>query len=95
MYPDVRNAEVTHLILYLINGYLIETQKNLFTYIPLANKDMFSHENMTRCHVQLFFIFYRNRIKLSQTILNNRSDFIHDIEPFLSFLYPIHLSSAL
>ena len=78
MYPDVRNAEVTHSILYWINGYLIETKQYLFIYIPLANKDMFYHENITRYH---FFIFYRNRIKLSQTI-SNRSDLIHDNEKF-------------
>ena len=40
MYYDVRNFEEMHSILYLINGYLIETKQYLFTYIPLANKDM-------------------------------------------------------
>ena len=38
MYPDVRNAEVTHSIFIHIR------------YIPLANKDMFNHENMT-CYI--------------------------------------------
>ena len=38
MYPGVRNGEVTHSILYWINGYLIETKQYLFTSIPLAKK---------------------------------------------------------
>ena len=56
MYPDVRNAEVTHSILYWISGYLIETKQYLFIYIPLASKDVFNHENVTRFHVYFFHI---------------------------------------
>ena len=57
VYPDVRNTEVTHSILnYWINVYFIEDQQYLFTYIPLANKDMFHHENMTCYHVYFFHI---------------------------------------
>ena len=42
--------------------------------------------------VIIFFIFYRNRIKLSQTI-SNISDLIHDIETFKVFFtrYTCHM----
>ena len=74
------------LTLYWINGYLIKPWY-LSTYIPLANeplanKNMFSHENIT-VPLLLFFFFrvYCNRIKLSETI-NNSSDFIHNIKHY-------------
>ena len=41
---------------------------------------MFNHENMTVI-MFIFFIFYRNRIKLLQTI-SKSSNFIHDIKTF-------------
>ena len=56
VYPEVRNAAVTHSILYWINRYLKETGQYLFTYIPITYKNMFSHDFMTVI-IFIFFIF--------------------------------------
>ena len=45
MYPDVRNAEVTHSIFI-----------HIYTCVPLANKDMVNHENMTCYHFHLVIV---------------------------------------
>ena len=69
MYTDVRNTEVKHSIL-LEKWVFDRTLQYLFTYIPLANKDMFNHKNMTRYHVYYFSYSIVHCIKLSQTISN-------------------------
>lgn len=55
VYPEVRNAAVTHSILYWINRYLKETGQYLFTYIPITYKNMFSHDFMIRYYFHFFY----------------------------------------
>ena len=64
------NAEVTHSILYWINGYLIETfRSNFYSHIYTSRKkDMVNHENMTRN--PLFFHNLSN-VTVYQAFTNN------------------------